>query len=318
MKDFLKTENELREARYAKNLADEGFLLKLNESLKDLEQTISDYAENGIPNIYIFGLPRSGTTLVYQLLASCLDVTWPTNLMARFWETPVIGMRLSKILGLFEQQSDFSSEFGVTKGAHGPHEFGYFWMNWLNYWDNVMKSKAHEETIDWDNLRKKLNSVSTEAGKPVVYKNMLYAFHLERFAQIQPDSIFIYCKRDLADVATSILRTRENRYGDKNIWWSFKPPDYRRVLAESCYEQIIYQVKYGHEYFEKIIANLKSNHVVLSIDYNKINSELDKLIKTIMDKVKISKKIDSLPYINISSYTGSDDYLCFKEALLKI
>ena len=107
-KIFLKKENDLRIDKYAKNINEERFLIKMNRSLKCLEKDISDNSDNNIRNIYIFGLPRSGTTLVYQIFTHCLNVAWPTNLMARFWETPVIGMRISKILGLFDKKIEFS------------------------------------------------------------------------------------------------------------------------------------------------------------------------------------------------------------------
>jgi hypothetical protein len=41
------------------------------------------------------GVPRSGTTLLYQLIARFLRVGFITNRMARYWMTPIAGAMLS-------------------------------------------------------------------------------------------------------------------------------------------------------------------------------------------------------------------------------
>jgi ABC-type oligopeptide transport system ATPase subunit len=45
---------------------------------------------------FIVGLPRSGTTLLSQLLAYSLDAGYTTNFAARFWLAPVHGLRLGR------------------------------------------------------------------------------------------------------------------------------------------------------------------------------------------------------------------------------
>ena len=194
MNKYLKEENEKR-ISLVKDPLEEEFIKDLNSSLAGLEDKLSRGVGSALPNIYIFGLPRSGTTVLYQLLAQLLDVAWPTNLMARFWDRPLVGMQLSKTLKLFNEPSETESTFGVTAGASAPHEFGYFWMKWLNYSDNTLKGEEHEETIDWNGLKKKLASITTVAGKPMLYKNILPSFHLKKMVESQPNSVFIYCNR---------------------------------------------------------------------------------------------------------------------------
>ena len=43
---------------------------------------MAESQQNAFPLILIVGPPRSGTTLMYQVLAYCLDVTYPSNFSA--------------------------------------------------------------------------------------------------------------------------------------------------------------------------------------------------------------------------------------------
>jgi hypothetical protein len=314
MNKFLRSENKLRVGRFAKKESDEMFLVELNKNLQKLEDRIGNRFKKSeqIPCIFIFGMPRSGTTLLYQIIADHLDVAWPTNLMARLWDAPITGMKLSKMLGLFEKPVAYSSEHGVTAELNGPHEFGYFWMKWMNYRDNVVKGIKHEKTVNWNGLKRKLVMLSMEAGKPIVFKNMLYAFHLEKFMAIHPGSVYIYCRRDLADIATSILRTREKRYGDRNAWWSFKPPAYKKIKDMDYYDQIVRQVRYGNEYFEKTVSG---NDKILTIDYGNFNKEINKLLNLISGSLNIRRKKILPLKIDISTHAGSRDYKRFFKML---
>jgi len=89
---------ERRRGAYAKEPSDEEFLRRLNEDLAEREQAL--YADVGVerPVVFVVGLPRSGTTLLSQLLAYCLDAGYVTNVAARFWLAPVHGIRLSRLL----------------------------------------------------------------------------------------------------------------------------------------------------------------------------------------------------------------------------
>jgi len=312
MNNFITKENTMRRSKYLKRSSDEDFIKSLNTNLLALEEQVSDSSETSIPNLYIFGLPRSGTTLVTQILCHLLDAAWVTNLMARFWETPVVGMRLSKILDLFCLPLDFQSEFGVTKGAHQPHEFGYFWMKQLNYDDVVIMPKEHESKIDWIKLKQKLNAITHEAGKTVIYKNMLYAFHLDTFLKYQPNAIIIYCKRNLPDIACSVLRAREARYGDKNVWWSIKPPGYKDYMSEDCYTQIAYQLKWFNSYFEEKIAAL-SQYNIFEVQYEQLSKDIKKIINTLARFQKRNMAPETTP----KTYRNKKEYKIFKELLLK-
>ncbi len=291
---FIEKENRLRTSEYMKNIEDERFLSELNDLLSGYDYWIRNPDSNQIPNVYVYGLPRSGTTLVCQAVVNSLDCVWPTNLMARFWEAPVVGIKLSRMLGLYDADVSYKSAFGVTKGVQEPHEFGYFWMKWMNYPDVTIRDEFHAETIDWRGMEEILRAMRNEAHKPVVFKNILYALHLEKFAQMDSKSLFIYCKRDLADVAVSIYNTRKKRYGDAKHWWSYKTPDFCQIVKKSPVEQIIHQVRTGHELLESWLEKPELRNRIYTVNYDRVNQDMPSILMALQNKhgLEIKTKLE--------------------------
>ena len=127
-------ETQQRLTRYSANPDDEAWLAALNEHLAEARlPSVVRGEPSQLPLIYIVGAPRSGTTLLSQVVSRFLDVGYINNLIARFWRRPSVGIHLSRLVlgGGGREQIAFESEHGTTPGAAGPHEFGYFWRHWL-------------------------------------------------------------------------------------------------------------------------------------------------------------------------------------------
>lgn len=91
-----------------------------------LEQYSSKYED--YPIVFVMGPHRSGTTLFIQLLANSGAVSYPTNLLSRFYGAPVMGAQIQLLLTDprfnfrneildFNSSISFESENGKTKGA---------------------------------------------------------------------------------------------------------------------------------------------------------------------------------------------------------
>ena len=50
------------------------------------------------PVVFVVGVPRSGTTLTYQVLAATGAFAYPSNVVARFWRRPGHGVRVQRLL----------------------------------------------------------------------------------------------------------------------------------------------------------------------------------------------------------------------------
>ena len=105
------------------------------------------------------GVPRSGTTLVSQLVSAHLDVGYINHLVAAFWRAPVTGIRLSKKLIKGVRETSFASEFGRTSHLWEPHEFGYFWAHHLQQEDMSAPKPGAATRIDWEVLRRVLLNI---------------------------------------------------------------------------------------------------------------------------------------------------------------
>ena len=133
-------------------MRDQEFFQRLNMDLTGLENELFNSAiSEKYPNFFILGLPRSGTTMLNQLLFNCLNIACTNNLMAKFWETPLVGAYLSKtLLGKYKPQK-YDSVYGKNNDIASPHEFSYFWHRLLSI------KPSDIETYNADNIKNILN-----------------------------------------------------------------------------------------------------------------------------------------------------------------
>lgn len=219
------------------------FLGDLNEALRKLEATNPLNATEEWPTLWVLGLPRSGTTLLTQLIAFCLDVGYVNSLMARFWLAPLSGARLSRLVVGDFKNVDYSSRYGKSGNVSIPHEFSYFWQHWLKmeHMPPYDPAAAVGE-IDWSGLRQTLLGMAAIFGKPMVHKALYVGYHVARFDEVFQKSIFLYIERDPSDVAVSICKARMDYYSDLDEWWSLYPIDYEELVGRPYWEQIAGQI----------------------------------------------------------------------------
>lgn len=225
-------------AAFAKDPADEALVAQLNATLAPLEdEGYRDLPETR-PTLHIVGAPRSGTTLLYQVIAAALEVGYIDNLTATFWRAPVTGMRLARKVGV-APSTGFGSDFGRTAGVGEPHEFGYFWNHHLAYPDLCERDAGHEARIDWDRLRRVIINLAAARGAPIVFKPMLLIWHMEAMVRAMPRTCYVWIHRDPRDTALSLLRMRQAVRGSIDEWASLQPhlargesDPYRQVAAQ--------------------------------------------------------------------------------------
>jgi hypothetical protein len=229
--------------------------------------------ENGasFPLIYVVGLPRSGTTLLSQLISRYLRVGYINNLIARFWLNPVAGIRLSQaVFGTdIRERIDLVSRHGVTADPWGPHEFGYFWRYWLQL-DGSPTHKLLPELLDRIDralLRQVLDRMAGAFDAPIVFKNIICGLQAKFLSDLRPDTLFVLIERDPKAVAVSLLRSRKERYGDDSVWWSLKPSTYAEIRAiTSPEDQIERQIFDGARDLHEELAKPGVNSIRLTYE----------------------------------------------------
>ena len=283
MNNFRKTDNNLRLKSFKKDEFLEEIFLEMNKKL--LKNKIAINHEHNFPTLFIFGLPRSGTTLSYQIISQCLDIGYINNLIARFWLAPEYGIALSKLFP--NDNISYDSNYGKTNNIFGPHEFAYFWHNWLNIKseDDMLSFDGINENIKWDKLGDSVRSMQNLFNSGIVFKTMFTANYIENFSKTFNNPIFIYLERDIFDVAISILKAREKYYGDKNKWWATFPPNYKDLKNLSFDKQISGQVTSLKKIYSEVLNKVPKDKVI-KISYEKICNNPNFILEKINEVLK--------------------------------
>jgi hypothetical protein len=247
---------------FAKDPADEAFLEHLNAILAPYADAGYLELEEEHPTLHIVGAPRSGTTLLYQTVASGLEIGYVNHLVAAFWRAPTYGLRLSRKLGLHRLDSSFDSSFGRTRDVREPHEFGYFWNAHLGYPDLAEQPPGHEAAIDWASLRRVLVNMAHVHGGAMAYKPMLLVWHLEAMLRHMPRTCYVWIRRDQAQTALSLLSMRRALFGDETRWASLRPREPAWLAGQPPWRQVAAQVLLLERVIGEAASRLGPEHVL--------------------------------------------------------
>ena len=277
----MSNEPELTEA-YKKDQDEEKFLEKLNTILEPYQEEDYQDLPELYPTLHIIGAPRSGTTLLSQLVSAHLNIGYINNLIAAFWKAPVFGIRLSKRLTPVSPPASYLSDFGRTQGIHEPHEFGYFWRILLGYTEMLQQDNSFEEAINWERLKLILINMTHAFGHPIVFKSFLLGWHVEKVQKILPRTCFVRIRRNPVHNAMSLIYLREKFLGSVEKWASMKPVEFNWLKHEPYWKQVAGQVYYIERSITEQIQRV-SGHNVLEVAYEELCSNPLSILQQIRD-----------------------------------
>jgi len=282
--------NELRQDRYKK-------IEDLERVFREMEQLLADPEKRAIerfsrplkPVFLIVGCARSGSTLLYQYLASTGLFAYPTNLMSRFYFAPYIGARIQQMLLDFDRngevfsgaaKGDFVSDLGNTFGPSEPHEFWYFWDRFFKFGDIQKLSDENLRAVDTTIFLKELAAVEYVFQKPLIMKAMKMNWHIPFLAALSDNIYFIYLKRNVLYNAQSLLIARQKYFGIYDEWYSFKPPNYDSIKGKPHYAQVVDQVYANNDAIEQGLREVPSNRWV-QVDYEEFCASPESTLKRV-------------------------------------
>ena len=210
------------------------------------------------PQLFILGLPRSGTTLVYQYIVHRLDVGYFTNGVGRHYLSPCLTTWWQRRRH-GDYRSDFRSSYGKSAGALAPREAGAFWGRFFGVDNRVETLSAPQALL----LQKTVACVQRLFGdRPFVNKNVKHLLRLRAMAEAFPEACFLVVERELPEVAASLLRGRSELPGDSSDWLSVKPTNYEALAGLSPLEQVAGQVVALQEELASELRRLPDDRVL--------------------------------------------------------
>ncbi|MEP3478056.1 MAG: sulfotransferase [Fuerstiella sp.] len=231
-----------------------------------------------LPLLLIVGPPRCGTTLVYQVMSYCLDVSYPTNLGSMFPKSP---MTVNGLAG--KVRADFQSFYGQTARMSGCNDAFHLWNRWLGDDRYVTRTDLSEEQRN--EMRKFFGAWSERFGKPILNKNNRNVHCTDYLANALPQARFVGVFRDPVCVARSLIRARQTVQGDRKIGWGLQCQESHCYKDDLGYVQdVCDQVRRNEADLRKQLDGLNDDRVI-RIQYEafckKPDESVDQLIAQI-------------------------------------
>lgn len=230
------------------------------------------------PLILIVGPPRSGTTLMYQVLAYCLDVTFPNNLSSMFPRAPTTVSGLAN-----KRRSDFTSYYGQTARMSGANDGFHIWNRWLGDDRYIARTElSAEEKAD---MRQFFSAWTTKYGKPFLNKNNRNVQCIKLLADCLPNAFFVAVNRDPVCVARSLIHARQLVHGDKSTGWGLQCQEVHSDAKPLGYvHDVCDQVRRNLRELNAQIGQIDSSRVI-NIPYEAFCTDPDTHIDHLLAKV---------------------------------
>lgn len=229
------------------------FIALVNFALGQIESLLLLSIPNKpITTVWIIGPPRSGTTLLYQILVKHYKFAYLSNFSAMFFRAPILSSWAAR--SIFHQQEKgikFVSNYGRTDGWLGPSESGEFWYRWFPRGEHIYVPPHATSAQTLEIMRREITGISIMTRKPVIFKNTYNSMRIAPIVEAFPNAKFLVCQRDPVDISQSILNGRVKALGDKSPWWSLPPKEIDAIKQHAYWEQVVEQVYYVYKQIEE-------------------------------------------------------------------
>lgn len=286
-----------RTTSFARNGLLETLLKDLNASLwLAEEQILARYHSQAFPVVLLMGPMRSGTTLFMQWLANTGCFAYPTNLLSRFYQAPILGAKIQLLLtdscynfrdelsGLVHT-TEYRSENGKTRGVLAPNEFWYFWRRFLAAPErDAWTDDELRRTFDAATMRSELAGLTEVFQQPFAAKGLLFNYNIPFLDSVLDKALFIQIRRDPVANVASVLDARKRQLGSEDAWYSFRIPEYERLCGLDAVTQVAGQVSCMNR---AVTAGLRgvADGRKLVVDYEQFCANPRRVFNDIADRI---------------------------------
>lgn len=193
------------------------------------------------PVVFLVGAPRTGSTLLFQLVTHYLAVGYTDNLAAIFYRNWLSALWLGNVFARDRPHGVFRSRHGGGEGWHAPSEAGEFWYRWVPR-DRHFLEATEIPSATRRMLRAELVAATGIIGRPLVFKNLPMGQRMRLVADVLPEARFVHCRRDPGETVLSILAARR-RLGIAPVdWWSVMPRNVDALRGLDEVDRVVEQV----------------------------------------------------------------------------
>ena len=295
----------------------------LRTILKYSHPLISIYEKNKIrklgevpskePCLFILGAPRTGSTILYQLITDLLDVLYIDNLANFARYNPYFGLGLSSRFYGNQAHHSYKSSFGSTiqQGLHAPAEalFIYKWFPKDHHFTETSDLRADKIS----SFQNTINAIINRVSKPLVIKNLSFGLRLQVLTEVIPNAKYLVIKRDPLFTAQSIILAKQkNKIPEQKIW-GIRPKNYLHLERMDPLKSVVMQVysieKQIHDDLKKV-----SPESILYIDYEKLSPNPELVINEVVHL--IGPNVKHRPYSSIPDISISNQ-ICLPENVIE-
>ncbi len=267
-------------SQFEKNSDLDTLLVRINDYLRQAEQSQPEPPAPEYPLILLVGAPRSGTTLFMQWLCSTRHVAVPTNLISRFFSAPAFGVMLQRLLSdrryRYRDEFDdlpteplqaFGSDLGKTKGILGHNSFFYFWRQFFPLAEPAPIPDNDLHRVDGKGLVRAIGRFANEVEAPLAMKGYLVQYHLGLLEKLLDRVLFVHIIRDPLDTMRSLLEVRKSLYGDEGKWWGCRPPGCDIFMGQAPAIQVAGQIALTQRSIRSELARMPdAKHIEISYE----------------------------------------------------
>jgi len=234
--------------------------------------------------VFIIGAPRTGSTILYQIMTNLYDILYINN--------DICVQHRNNLLDNFKKfgskaHNNYFSNYGNTMkyGEKSPSECGAFWYRWLPLEKHFIDfNEINIETIR--EIRKEVISVIEYFNKNFIFKNLPSGQRIRFLTQCFPEAKYIFIKRDIQYIIQDIILCRKKLNISDKEWWSVKPKNFEELNKLPLYEKIYQQViNIEKQIYEDSKLILKNNFFIVKYEELSIN-----MIEDLANKFNLIKR----------------------------
>jgi len=241
--------------------------------------------------IFIIGVERSGTTLLYSILANHPDLYWLSRLDSALPSNPCISSLVRQLLSPISVKSAYIAIPGtisLSQGMLPPSECLPYWRQIFKWGDEanylIEDDRFTEADVD-ERIKRFLHEdlklrLLWMQKKRLLFKQPGFSLKVRFINAVFPDALFLHIIRDPFMNCLSLVRAKEAGH---EKFWGIKIPGWRNLLAADKWLQAAIQIHTTLEIIEEDIRKARIEERYLRLKYEDLIGSPYESLRRVLD-----------------------------------